>query len=69
MNTRTTHLSPTDSAYPALLATIPSPPTLALRGSLVPGDALAIAIVARVPPPRTASRWLNRWPRSWHREG
>jgi len=45
MDTPTTHLSPTDSEYPVLLAAIPSPPTLAVRGSLVPGDALAIAIV------------------------
>ena len=56
MNTRTTHLSPTDSAYPALLATIPSPPTLAVRGALVPGDALAIAIVGA----RAATRVRHR---------
>src|SRR5437763_11745064 len=40
-----THLVPTDPRYPALLAAIPSPPELDVRGALEPGDALAIAIV------------------------
>jgi len=40
-----THLVPTDSRYPALLATIPSPPELDVRGAFEAGDALAIAIV------------------------
>jgi DNA processing protein len=40
-----THLDPGDPRYPALLATIPSPPPLTVRGTLEPGDALAIAIV------------------------
>src|SRR2546421_10379739 len=40
-----THLVPTDSRYPALLAAIPSPPELDVRGALEPGAALAIAIV------------------------
>ncbi len=35
----------TDPSYPALLAAIPSPPALYVRGTLVPDDALAIAIV------------------------
>jgi DNA processing protein len=39
------HLAPADPEYPALLATIPSPPELDVRGTLVPGDALAIAVV------------------------
>jgi DNA processing protein len=38
-------LAPHDPSYPALLATIPSPPALYVRGTLVPEDALAIAIV------------------------
>src|SRR4029450_359189 len=45
MHTPVTHLSPTDAQYPALLAVTPSPPPLSVRGTLVPGDALAIAIV------------------------
>ena len=45
MHTPVTQLSPTDAQYPALLAVIPSPPPLSVRGTLVPGDALAIAIV------------------------
>src|SRR5262245_22903349 len=45
MEPRTTHLIPTDPAYPALLATVPSPPELDVRGALHPDDALAIAIV------------------------
>jgi DNA processing protein len=40
-----TRLVPGDPGYPALLASIPSPPALDVRGTLVPGDALAIAIV------------------------
>lgn len=39
------HLAPTDPRYPALLAAIPSPPELDVRGSLMPTDALAIAVV------------------------
>jgi len=39
------HLTPRDPQYPALLAAIPSPPDLWLRGNLEPEDALAIAIV------------------------
>jgi len=45
MNGVITHLVPTDSRYPALLATIPSPPELDVRGAFEAGDALAIAIV------------------------
>ncbi|PYM19888.1 MAG: DNA-protecting protein DprA [Candidatus Rokuibacteriota bacterium] len=45
MNAVITHLVPTDSRYPALLATIPSPPELDVRGAFEAGDALAIAIV------------------------
>jgi DNA processing protein len=40
-----TRLVPTDPRYPALLAAISSPPALDVRGALVAGDALAIAIV------------------------
>jgi DNA processing protein len=39
------HLEPGDPHYPALLASIPSPPALDVRGSLVASDALAIAVV------------------------
>ncbi len=45
MDTRIAHLVPTDPRYPALLASISSPPDLDVRGTLEPGDALAIAIV------------------------
>ena len=45
MDTRIAHLVPTDPGYPALLASISSPPELDVRGTLEPGDALAIAIV------------------------
>jgi len=45
MEPRTTHVIPTDPMYPALLATIPSPPALDVRGTLEAADALAIAIV------------------------
>jgi DNA processing protein len=45
MDTPITRLVPTDPRYPALLASIPSPPELDVRGALEPGDALAIAIV------------------------
>jgi DNA processing protein len=45
METAVTRLVPTDPRYPALLASIPTPPELDVRGSLEPGDALAIAIV------------------------
>jgi DNA processing protein len=38
-------LAPGGAGYPALLAAIPSPPTLWLRGALVADDGLAIAIV------------------------
>ena len=38
-------LTPEDARYPALLAAIPSPPALDVRGAFVPDDALAIAIV------------------------
>lgn len=38
-------LDPRDPRYPALLATVPSPPELWVRGTLVKDDALAIAIV------------------------
>jgi len=40
-----THLVPADPDYPALLAAIPSPPALDVRGAFAPDDALAIAIV------------------------
>jgi DNA processing protein len=40
-----TRLAPTDPGYPALLASIPSPPALDVRGALSPEDALAVAIV------------------------
>jgi DNA processing protein len=45
MDTSITRLVPTDPRYPALLAAIPSPPTLEVRGTLEPVDALAVAIV------------------------
>ncbi len=45
MDTRIAHLVPTDPRYPALLASISSPPEIDVRGTLEPGDALAIAIV------------------------
>ena len=45
MDTPITHLVPTDPRYPALLAAIPSPPALDVRGALEPADALAVAIV------------------------
>lgn len=38
-------LSPGDSAYPALLGEIRSPPILNVRGGIEPADALAVAIV------------------------
>ena len=38
-------LEPHDDAYPALLATTSPPPTLHVRGALIPEDGLAIAIV------------------------
>ena len=38
-------LKPTDPQYPALLATLLTPPDLHVRGRLVADDALAIAIV------------------------
>jgi DNA processing protein len=40
-----TTLTPGEPTYPALLAAIPSPPALHVRGTLEPQDALAIAIV------------------------
>jgi DNA processing protein len=39
------HLRPQDREYPSLLAAIPSPPELWMRGELQRDDALAIAIV------------------------
>jgi DNA processing protein len=45
MDTPVTHLVPSDRRYPALLASIPSPPDLDVRGALEPVDALALAIV------------------------
>ncbi len=45
MEPRVVHLAPTDPRYPALLASIPSPPELDVRGALLPTDALAIAVV------------------------
>ena len=41
----TTRLGPRDPGYPALLAAIPAPPLLSVRGRLLAEDALAIAIV------------------------
>jgi DNA processing protein len=40
-----TRITADDPSYPALLAAMPSPPALYVRGALVPEDALAIAIV------------------------
>lgn len=40
-----TVLTPGEPTYPALLAAIPSPPALYVRGTLEPEDAMAIAIV------------------------
>jgi len=40
-----THLVPADAHYPALLAGVPSPPELDVRGAFDAVDALAIAIV------------------------
>jgi DNA processing protein len=40
-----TRLHPDDARYPRLLATVPSPPPLHVRGAIEPDDALAIAIV------------------------
>jgi DNA processing protein len=45
MSDAVTRLLPTDPGYPALLAAIPSPPALDVRGAFVDGDALAVAIV------------------------
>ena len=45
MDTPITHLAPGDPRYPALLASVPTPPGLDVRGTVEPGDALAIAIV------------------------
>jgi DNA processing protein len=39
------HLLPRDPRYPALLAAIPSPPAVWVRGTLARDDALAIAVV------------------------
>ena len=44
-DTPVVRLVPDDPRYPALLASIPSPPTLDVRGTLEPADALAVAIV------------------------
>lgn len=40
-----TRLEPGDHGYPALLGGVPAPPALWVRGALVAGDALAVAIV------------------------
>ena len=49
---RSNFLTPAGERYPALLAVIPSPPALHVRGSLERADALAIAIVgSRRPTP------------------
>lgn len=45
MDNTITRLEPGDPRYPALLASIPSPPSLDVRGTLEPADALAVAIV------------------------
>jgi DNA processing protein len=45
MDTEVFHLTPADPRYPTLLATVPSPPELDVRGRLDAADALAIAIV------------------------
>jgi DNA processing protein len=45
MDSAITHLEPADPRYPALLASVPSPPPLDVRGTLEPADALAVAIV------------------------
>ena len=45
MDTEVLHLTPADPRYPTLLATVPSPPELDVRGDLDAADALAIAIV------------------------
>jgi len=45
MDSAITHLEPADPGYPPLLASIPSPPALDVRGTLEPADTLAIAIV------------------------
>jgi DNA processing protein len=45
MNASITRLLPLDPRYPALLAAIPSPPALDVRGSVEAADALAVAIV------------------------
>jgi DNA processing protein len=45
-------LAPGDERYPALLGAMASPPVLYVRGSVVPADALAVAIVgSRRPTP------------------
>jgi DNA processing protein len=41
----TSVLRPGDAGYPSLLAAIASPPDLDVRGSIEPGDALAVALV------------------------
>jgi DNA processing protein len=45
MDIPVTHLAPGDPRYPALLAAVPMPPGLDVRGVVEPSDALAIAIV------------------------
>jgi DNA processing protein len=45
MSAHVIRLAPTDPGYPALLASMPSPPVLDVRGAVVAEDALAIAIV------------------------
>jgi len=45
MDSSFTHVEPGDPRYPALLASIPAPPALDVRGTLDAADALAIAIV------------------------
>ena len=58
-----------DAEYPALLLAVPTAPfTLHVRGSLVEGDALAVAIVGsrRATPYglEVAERWRRSWPRA-----
>jgi len=45
MHDAVTRLTPDDADYPALLAAIPSPPALDVRGAFDGADALALAIV------------------------
>ncbi|HXH83942.1 MAG TPA: DNA-processing protein DprA, partial [Candidatus Tectomicrobia bacterium] len=45
MHLEVARLEPDDPRYPALLAAAPSPPALWVRGAVLEGDALAVAIV------------------------